>query len=792
MPYSKVYYDDIWETAAEGQKKCTAWSEQLEKLSDKLKDFAETDGFTGQAATNMKDYITEVHNGILKPLISTVIQSYNILAIDYYNGYLHNVDSGEDKERYTTIVANELIPSGSIQKNIDKIINSTQQVKYDANRVKNSIADLVSISAYPRTDNLLDKLQSAKNKAQGVHDKVTAYEASRANDFDEIDRLIAQIRSIINSQVNNSRVSVVSYQKGYIGTLIDPQQLNSDLDALRQKNTKILESEGFEDTYNLVINRDSIIKEEEKESREWIKWIGVGVAVVATVAVTVVTAGAASPLIVASVGAATSILTTATDKVIDNYIENGSLFEGMDWFEFGKDVTVAGVGGFVGGYLGALSTGSAIKQPIEKAWTAVWHGAVEELAKGATTIAFDFGEAIITDKPGNEIKSIILEDLTGTVEKAFVNGAKKFVGEYISSKYSIDTSEKSIWKTTGEKMIEGGGEGLAEGAAQTIWNIGEACWDGDDSTTVMSVWKDTPENITKKILSGTAEGAAGGLISGVTDDWIDNKDSTFEKYSKKTVSDIMEDTAERVAKGTTERTVEYVFADEKDKDASKILGDIWEEDLDGGKTIAESGGKSITKQIAEEKTKETKFYTDLKKKDTDKDGKIEVVKFGDQAVTKEDYDAAIKNAGKGAYKDKTAQELLGLNKDTDLSSGKESTVSIDNLEKYSSKRKTTDTVTVDGKYTFRKEYYEDAKNVAGKGEYKDKTAQNILGISDDVDLSEKNTTYQRVGNDKIGKGKEVELTSDYSTKATKLHVSSLDRETRQARQAEKNKQNNKK
>lgn len=254
----------------------------------------------------------------------------------------------------------------------------------------------------------------------------------------------------------------------------------------------------------------------------------------------------------------------------------------------------------------------------------------------------------------------------------------------------------------------------------------------------------------------------------------------------------MEDTAERVAKGTTERTVEYVFADEKDKDASKILGDIWEEDLDGGKTIAESGGKSITNQIAEEKTKETKFYTDLKKKDTDKDGKIEVVKFGDQAVTKEDYDAAIKNAGKGAYKDKTAQELLGLNKDTDLSSGKESTVSIDNLEKYSSKRKTTDTVTVDGKYTFRKEYYEDAKNVAGKGEYKDKTAQNILGISDDVDLSEKNTTYQRVGNDKIGKGKEVELTSDYSTKATKLHVSSLDRETRQARQAEKNKQNNKK
>ena len=270
-----------------------------------------------------------------------------------------------------------------------------------------------------------------------------------------------------------------------------------------------------------------------------------------------------------------------------------------------------------------------------------------------------------------------------------------------------------------------------------------------------------------------------GVFSGVDD--IDNKAG---KVVMETVKDTVTKSVKNVTKGVTGRTMDYIYGDEKD--AARILGDIWEEDLDSGRTIAQAAGESAGEHIADEAYKEDKYYNDLSKIDKDGDGKIEVVQFDDYAVTKQDYDAAVENAGKGAYKDKTVQDILGLPKDTDISSGKKRTVSIDMTEKYSSDRKTTDTVTIDGKYTFSKSYYESSLNAAGSDEYGGKTAQEILGIPNDVDLSEDNVTYKRIDNDKIGQGKEVELHSDYGTNATQIHISSMKRETRIEREKTKN------
>ena len=339
----------------------------------------------------------------------------------------------------------------------------------------------------------------------------------------------------------------------------------------------------------------------------------------------------------------------------------------------------------------------------------------------------------------------------------------------------------------GEKAAEGAAGGAAQGVVNTAWGVGEALVDDDSSTTVTSALKEGFKETVQDVAKETAGAVVSeGVFSGVDD--IDNKSG---KIVMETVKDTATDTAENIVEGVTGRTMDYVYGDEKD--ASKILGDIWEEDLDSGKSIIESARKSavenIGNEIVEEAFKDDKHYNELKKIDKDGDGKIEVVQFDDYAVTKQDYDAAVENAGKGAYKDKTVQDILGLPKDTDLSTGKERTVSIDMTEKYSSDRKTTDTVTVGGKYTFSKSYYESSLNVAGTEEYGGKTAQEILGIPDDVDLSEDNVTYKRVDNDKIGQGKEVELYDDYGTNATKIHVSSMKRETREAR--EEKKQNNK-
>lgn len=800
MSYTKIYYDDIWAATSKGSTKCNEWLSKLQDLSKSFETFVKSESFKGQAATNMKSYLEQVH-GILVSIIGSVVQSYSVLAVDYYGGYTRLVDSGDNNKyglRYTTIVSGEVSETGSIQHKLNDVIRTAEQVVSDANSVKNSISDLVSIASYPKFNNLYEQINAAKSKAQTVHNNAIAYESSRTNDFVEIDRLVSQALSIINAQIGKTRVPVVAYQSGSIGTMCDIKQILVDLETTSEKITSITENGYFEDDATLALNRDSLIKEEEEASREWIQWIAIGVAVVGAVVLTVVTVGGATPLVCAAVGAGVGAITVASSKFADNYVKTGDFVEGMDWSDFGKDVIVGAVGGAVAGYLGAISQGSAIKQPIEKGMTALANTAAKEAAEGITgTIwetgetIYEVGEAVIAGKPGNEIISVLNEgvaEMEGEVSDMFkdiaVEGTKSFVGGTVAGKFEIDTSDKGVIRKLGEKTAEGIAEGVSGGTVKTIWGVGEAIVDDDSSTTVTSALKEGFKETVQDVTSSTASTVVSdGLFHKVDD--IDNK---VGKIVGNTVKDTIADTTKNITKGVTGRTMDYFYGDEKD--ANKILGDIWEDDLDGGRSLAESAGKSVGKNIAGEVYKEEQHYNSLKKIDGNGDGKIEVVQFEDYAVTKQDYDAAIKNAGKGAYKDKTVQDILGLPKDTDISAGKQRTVSIDMTEKYSSDRKTTDTVTIGGKYTFSKSYYESSLNVAGTEEYGGKTAHEILGIPNDVELSEDNITYRRVDNDKIGHGKEVELHRDYGTNATKIHISNMKRETRSARE-EAQKQNNK-
>ena len=799
MSYTKIYYDDIWAATSKGSAKCEEWLSNLQELSEGFSEFTESDSFKGQAATNIKNYIEQVH-GILMSIIGSVVQTYSVLAIDYYGGYTRLVDSGDrDKYglRYTTIVSGEVSETGSIQKKLKDILRIADQVASDANSVKNSISDLVSIASCPMTYNLYDQINAAKAKAQKVHNNAIAFESSRKNDFNEIDRLIAQALSIINTQIGTNRVPAVAYQSGSIGTMCDIKQIIVDLEATSDKVVSITDNEFFEEDAALVLNRDALIQEEEEASREWVQWAAIGIAVVGAVVLTFVTAGTATPLVCAAVGAGVGALTAATSQFADYYVKTGSFVDGMNWSNFGKAVFVGAVGGAVSGYLGAISHGSAIKQPIENGLCALYDAVTQEVAKGMAATVWEVGEtgcevgeAILAGKPGDEIVSVLnegLDEVEGEMADMFKNaavkGAAKFVGGTVAGSFDIDTSDKGILRKIGEKAAEGAAEGATSGAVKTVWNVGEALVDNDESTTVTSALKEGFKEGVQDVAGSTAS----AIVSEGVFHKVDDISNEAGKVIGKTVRDTVSETTEKITKGVVGRTMDYVYGDEED--ASKIFGDIWEEDLESGRSIAESAGNAAGKYIAEEAYKDDKFYNDLKQIDSDGDGKIRVVQFDDYAVTKQDYDAAVKNAGKGAYKDKTVQDILGLPKDTDISTGKERTVSIEMTEKYSSDRKTTDTVTVGGKYTFTESYYESALNVAGSEEYGGKTAQEILGIPNDMDVSEDNITHQRVDNDKIGRGKETELHQDYGTNATKIHVSSMKRKTRIAREEAK-KQNN--
>ncbi len=805
MAYKKIYYDDIWEATNKGSIKCGEWAEQLDALAKSFDDFVKTESFKGEAATNMKNYIAQVH-GILSSTILTISQSYKVHAIDYYGGYTRIVDSGDGEEyglRYTTIVNDEVNSKGTVQKKLDNIQNMAVQVTTDVEAVKKSIADLVTIYSRPVNQNLYDRISMAKRKAQTVHDNAIKYEASREHDFDEIDRLITQALSIIEAQLGDKRIPVIAYQNGAVGTMCNVEQLVVDLEASSKKIQAIVDSKDFEKDANLVINRDELIQQEEEASRQWAQWVAAGIAVVGAIVLTVVTAGGAAPITCAFVGGVVGGVSAASSKFADNYVENGDFTEGMDWSDFGKSVLVGTAGGAASGYLGAISRGSAIKRPIANAGRALRDTAIKEGIEGGAGIiwevgegAYEIGDAYINRKPGDNIQSVVLgeieeagdeigDEILATAKDVTVEGAKSFAGGYVSGKFKIDTSDKGIGKKIGEKTVEGIAESVSGGAVDTVWNVGEAVLDNDSSTTVKSAFKqgvkDTVADVAKSTVGAVISEGGSGVSEKITDS-IDNKttkkvvDTAFDA-----VVDTSESTAKSVVEGVTNRTMDYIYGDEKD--ASKIFGDVLEEDIKKkGHEIFKDAATSFGKNKAEEAFEDRKHYNELKKIDNDHDGKVEVVQFDDYTVTKQDYDAAVKNAGKFEFKDKTAQDLLGLPKDTDLSSGKERVVKIDYTKKYSYNRKTTDTVTIDGKYTFKKDYYESALNVAGTEEYGGKSAEEILDLPDGVDLSKDEIKFNRVKNDDIGYGKKVELHQDSGTNAQKIHISTINRETRAQRE----------
>ena len=776
MSYKKVYYDEIWDITSKGVTKCNKWCEELNGLQKALDEFQSTCAFTGQAADSMKGCVQEVH-GNLNNILSVIVHTYMAKAAEYYQGYLSNVDMGDGSDygaHYTTLVYDEVNDSGSIKSKIDKVKNLMNAVANDANKVKSSISDLVVISAYPKKDSLTDALDRAMKKASLVHKLVGIYESSHANDFSEIDELIAQAQRIISNQLAHGRVPVIEYQSGSIAYMCDIDKVNVNLTAAADYCKAFSESSEGKEAMALALNRDALLEEEARAGREWVRWLVVGVAVVGGIVLTVVTVGGAAPGVCAGVGALVGGTTAAASCLAENYIEHGDVFKDTDWSNFGKQVVIGTVTGAISGYAGAVAQGSAIKQPIQAAWTSTKYKLAEKAAEGTINTLWDVGDAYISNKPGDEIKSIFLKDVETGLKDTAVSGATAFAGGWVKGKYSIDTSDKSYLQKFGEATVESTTSHLAGGSVKAVFDVGEAVFDNDPNTTVTSALY---ENV--KETSGDIVGdIAGNAVSSINSKGIKNP---VLKPTVQTIQDTTADTVKNAAKGMTERTIDYGAG--KLDDASKIVDDIWEKDLDSGRKVAQSAGSSFGKHVTDEVFDEKKYYVDMKRHDYDKDGRMTFVQFDDYAVTKEDYDAAQKVAGHGAYKDKTAQEILGLDRDTDLSSGKERTVDIEKTEKYSYQRKTTDTVVVDGKYKFKKDYYESTMSSAGKGEYKGRTAQEMLGVPEDTDLSK--VTSERVPSSDIGQGKKVELTSDSGTNATKVHISNMTYETKMEREQAK-------
>lgn len=667
----KVYYDDIWKNSDEASQICSKWGEQFDTLSKRIERLAECNKFRGTAADNIKSYFNEIHRTIAQGL-SVIVKHYMVNFIAYYGGYVNNVDSGDgSRERYTTIFDDEVGNGGSVYRKVSKLIDKTEDAQARAMRVVYDIDDLVNLFS-PGGNALKNDLNDALSIANQIHTRVENYESTHRNDFSDLDTLIDEINNIINSQLSNHRTSVGSYTSGGIQSMCNVEKLSYSVTNVINQVNQIVNDENFGDMANHVSSYQSVvaaeIEEEEKKSREWVKWAAIGVAIVGGVALTVVTMGGASPLVVAGVGAAVGVTTAASNAFADNYYENGSFTKGMDWSEFGKNCFIGGVTGFISGYAGAASTAmSAVKAPLESALYSVATSVAESGAEGVINTAWDVGEAVIGGKSSGEILSVLEDDVDKMMKDITVNGAQKFVGSYIGGKFGINTGDKSFLKKFGEKTVKTVASTFTESFTSTSWDVGKAFVDAESSENIGNIVKNGATTFGKKLVKNEVSAFA-STVSSSLDGKIDNIDSKVGKVILKTTADTAIDTAGKAVGGIGSQTIDYFAGNKEDGEPVVDFKELWEEDLKGGRTIVQTASDKLTNNIMSA-DEEKAFQHKMMQKDIDRDGKVEVVSFGsgNRSVLKQDYDAAVNLAGKGDYKDKTVQDILGLSNDTDVS-----------------------------------------------------------------------------------------------------------------------------
>ena len=790
MGYKKVYYDDIWAVDSEASSLCNKWNEQIAELYQKINSLSETDSIKGAGAESIKNYLYETHS-VLIAALTKLCQTYMAQLISYYYGYTSQVDTGDGSKygvRYTTIVCDEISDGGKIPPSLKRLIERTDEVRIMANNAAQSVISLVTLPS-PKTSELINSLSNAINKSVGLNSKVENYEGVHAKDFSDIDTLISELTSIVNNQLSENRTPSTSYRSGAIGTMCNYSDLVNSINKCDEILTDFQNSPSYKDAVALAFNRDAIIHEEEKESREWIQWVAIGAAVIGSVVLIVVTAGGATPLVCAGVGAAVGVTTAVANSFAENYIENGSLVEGMDWSDFTKDCLIGAVTGAITGYAGATSFVNSATKPIEKVLLNTSVSLAKSGAESLIETTWDVGEALIAGKSGEEILSVLEEDvgdmmknlvkdgfsgavrgfaesnkigsaLQQPIDKAIkgtaltlvdtggnalidmtfdvgdalvkgeslenimsvldadvsdmmgtmlAKGAGAFAEGLVGGKFDVSSDKKGVLRKIGEETLENLSGTLAEGTVTTGWKVGECFISGESSEKCISVLSENASDFLKDFAQQEAKTVISTISKDVVDKkWISKIDNKSAETVFKTANETFADTLSKATDSIIDQEIDHIFAG--DEDHSIDFGKVWNEGLDGGKTIAKDFGKNLGSNLKDnilEKERKVeingterttngmnqKIINDLSAKDYDHDGQVEIVTFGEgevEGVLKEDYDAAMELAGKGAYKDKTVQDILGLAHDVDVSPDKVDVhkVKIDEVQKAKLKART--------------------------------------------------------------------------------------------------------
>ena len=402
----KVEFDELDAFSNRLQANVKLWLQMLQTVGESAESLSKSGNMGGAGAENIRAYVTNVHLSLVSALMQLLsMHEYN--AINYQNDYESKIDS----DLHAVIHASEL---KNIRLRTETERRRSLQIDEAVNYTLNGIRDVFSL-ACPNVFNVDQAHQTVIRRIDTLDQDILDLERRHSgDDFTETGDLIRTMQAFVSEMLGQGR----SYKEGFT-----PEQLASSesframyysvLAVSKRLDEKADEIEAAIENQN---ERLELLQEEYEERQRKAaitKWVVTGVCVVGSVVAIAATGGAATPLVVGAISAASGAVIAGTNNVMDSYVEHGD-FRHIDWKDFGKDVAVAGAVGFATGYLGA-SVGQAVT-----GWASTTHTGAALL--NSSNAAVRFGSGAVIGSSSQVVSGVVSRGTGSVVEQYLTEG----------------------------------------------------------------------------------------------------------------------------------------------------------------------------------------------------------------------------------------------------------------------------------------------------------------------------------------------------------------------------------
>ncbi|MBC1795990.1 hypothetical protein HCA55_04585 [Listeria booriae] len=304
-----VKYDDVTSVGAYVNGNCQTYGEQVQEISQSFTNIVGIPSLKGQAADSMKAYVGEVHGFIIQS-ISQLVQEIQSKFLLYKDGYYNTIDADNHAKLDENILESTLTFFRQSTNNFDAEHGKLEEViqsVYDIINVSN-------ISAY----SVQDDYQHTTKQVSELKQLVGHYENDHATkDFTIFDEMLTSLKGLIaEAQAKDSTV-VTHYQPRDLLQYKDSVALNGAVVASQEGITA--NQTALDQAITNEGKRWEVLEQEAADKRAedgiWNAVFAVGAVIIGGAAI-VLTAGAATPLVVtAAIAGSASIAYGASNLV---------------------------------------------------------------------------------------------------------------------------------------------------------------------------------------------------------------------------------------------------------------------------------------------------------------------------------------------------------------------------------------------------------------------------------------------------------------------------------------------